>query len=66
VGEVLAAAREFTPLLEAAGAVLAELDAVASMAAMIAGLSGPFVRPTITPAGQGDVVIKGEEATAWR
>jgi hypothetical protein len=24
------------------------------------------VRPTITPAGQGDVVIKGEEATAWR
>lgn len=59
IESTLAAARGFCPLLEAAGGLLAELDAVAAMASMVAGMPGCWVRPTMTEAGTGDVVIRG-------
>ena len=59
IAELLDAAREFTALLEASATVLSELDAYASMAAMVAGMSGTWVRPVLTPAGAGDIIIMG-------
>ena len=60
IDELMESAKEYLPLLEASAAVLAELDAFASMSFMVSGLAGSWVRPVMSAGGEGDVVVIGE------
>jgi DNA mismatch repair protein MSH2 len=58
VAEACGVAASYVPVLEAAAAHVAELDAFASMAAAaVAAPGGAWVQPTLTAAGEGDVDV---------
>ena len=58
VAALMAVAATFLPVLEAAAAILAELDAFYAMASLVAG-SDRYCCPAVLEAGTGDVVVRG-------
>ncbi|KAI8335610.1 muts domain V-domain-containing protein [Blakeslea trispora] len=58
VKEVLDITATYCPTLEALGSVLAHLDVLVSFAHVSVMAPIPYVRPTMYPCGQGDVVLE--------
>lgn len=60
IAEAVGIAASYVPVLEVAAAAVSELDAYASMAAAaVSAPGGAYVRPRLTSAGTGDIVIRG-------
>ncbi|KAL9539132.1 hypothetical protein MBANPS3_010452 [Mucor bainieri] len=57
VKEIIAIVATYCPSLEALGAVLAHMDVLLSFAYVSVMAPTPYVRPTMHPCGQGDVVL---------
>lgn len=51
-------ARSYTPLLESTATVIAELDAICSLAHLATTAPGTYTKPAFTAAGTGDIVIR--------
>jgi DNA mismatch repair protein MSH2 len=58
VERVLKVAATYVEVFEAAAALVAQLDVFAAWAQVFAAAPGQYVRPTITPAGVGSIVLK--------
>ncbi|RCH82968.1 MutS-like protein, partial [Rhizopus stolonifer] len=58
VKEVIDIVATYCPTLEALGAVLAHLDVLVSFAHVSVMAPTPYVRPTMHPCGQGDVILE--------
>ena len=57
VGEVVAVAASYTPVLEALAAVLSHLDVIVSFAHVSLHAPTPYVRPIMHPRGTGDTIL---------
>lgn len=59
VAKVVEVAATFVEVFEGVAALLAELDVLLSFADLAVSAPTPYVRPTVTPQGEGDIVLEG-------